>query len=126
MAKRQWTTHDEDWILGADPPFNGLLYYKLGELFHNTNICMHMHGCVNEMITHLPHLLHRWRKVLCSRLPTLPQSSPQPQQRTHFDPDFVQRVGATIMPSSSLQFSDADQLSALVESVDASESSSLD
>ena len=59
MAKRQWTTHDEDRILGAGPPSNGLLYYKLGELFHNTIIFMPMHGCVNEMITHLPHPLRR-------------------------------------------------------------------
>ena len=38
MANRQWTTHDEDRILGAGPPSNRLLHYKLRELFYNTII----------------------------------------------------------------------------------------
>ena len=86
---RQETIHDEDRILGASPPSNGLCIMRLNKLFYNTRVvCASMHFDMKASSTYL-HPLCRGRKKPCSRPQSQSQPSPQPQSCVLLSVNFV-------------------------------------
>ena len=94
---RQETTHDEDQILGAGPPSNGICIMNLNNLFYNIVVLYTcMHSDMKGLSNYLHPLCRGWKNPCCR-----PQS--QPQWQTLLNPKFVWCIQATSKPLALLQ-----------------------
>ena len=90
---KQEMNHDEDRILGAGLPSNGLCIMKLNELFYNTRVvCTTMHLDMKASSNYL-HPLSQGQKKPCSRLQMQP--SLQSQRCVLLNSNFVYDASST-------------------------------
>ena len=83
-GKRHETTHNEDRILGADPPSNRLCIMKLHNLFYNTFfICLCIHADTKASSTYLIRFVDGERYIVVDRN-CYRNLHPQPQRRAPF------------------------------------------